>query len=298
MFVEKTSNISNTSINYIEAGAEHSRMLVFLHGFPENCWTWERYLSHFKEAFHVIAPDLPGYNKSKGFIDEKDYCVTNVVNVMAEFIASVSKQKQITLIGHDWGGVIAWPLAAFHQNLFTSLVILNAAHPSTFTREMLSNPNQQSASDYIADLISDNAYEIVSQNSFAMLKALYAKGFKHLSPLLQDKLISQWSHPDSMLNAFKYYRQMPLLHTARTTLGDDAKIPRVHIKLNTLVLWGLKDTAFVTEVLDGMENWVGNLTLKTYANEDHWLHHRNVESVTKHIELFLASTHASMSNAN
>ena len=287
---ECVADLSSTQIRYLRCGEADKPVLMFLHGFPENSWSWEIYLETLSGDYQVIAPDLPGYNLSKGFKSESEYHLNNLIATFSEFIEKLNFNSKIHLIAHDWGGVIAWPLTAFNADKIKTLTILNAAHPSAFTREMLSNPKQQSSSDYIADLISDNAFEITSKNDFAMLKALYAKGFQHLSERFKAALVRQWGDSNSMQQAFNYYKQMPLLHTRR--LQNDvqgSKIPNIQIKVPTQVLWGMRDTAFVPEVLDGMENWIEKLTLIKFENSDHWLHHRQPLDIIQHIREFVES---------
>ncbi|WP_395342821.1 alpha/beta fold hydrolase [Ningiella sp. W23] len=290
--------LSKTRIQYLRqaslgAGSQKP-LIVLLHGFPENSWSWQAYINQLSETFTVIAPDLPGYNGSEGFSELHEYAVMNLVETMAEFIDAVSLRYQnkeasvapVHLVAHDWGGVIAWPLCAFHSDKVRKLTILNAAHPSTFTREMAQNPRQQANSDYISDLISERAFEITSADDCKMLKRLYGGWFKKLSPRQQTNYLDQWHNRQSMENAFAYYKNMPQLVTTRIKANTDVQLPNINIHLPTQVLWGLKDTAFVPEVLDGMEDWVADLSLTTFDDADHWLHHQKVAEVLEKLVAF------------
>jgi len=148
-------------------------------GFPENSWSWEHYIERLSLDFRVYAPDLPRYNGSKGFNSIDDYTMTNILGVIAEFIQKIAEGERVHLVAHDWGGVIAWPLVAFHQTLFYRLSSLNATHPATFAREMLNNPTQQANSDYISDLISEQAFAKTSDNDHLMLRRMYGGWFKN-----------------------------------------------------------------------------------------------------------------------
>ena len=122
--------------------------------------------------YHVIAPDLPGYHQSEPLKDNSDYQVTSLVSRMGEFVQTVSQGRKAILVGHDWGGAIAWPLAAFQPNLFTKLVILNAAHPSTFTQALKTSRAQRKKSEYIKSLVADDAEAVLKQTDFALLKGM------------------------------------------------------------------------------------------------------------------------------
>ncbi|MFT5281798.1 MAG: pimeloyl-ACP methyl ester carboxylesterase [Yoonia sp.] len=288
---QSTLALSQTNIHYLHAGEDakipQKPIMIMLHGFPENSWSWEHYLHTFSHSYHVYAPDLPGYNHSVGLGKDDNYTLVNLIACLVEFIESVSKKQKVVLVAHDWGGVIAWPLVAFNAKLISTFIIMNAAHPSTFTREMASNTLQQKRSDYITDLISDEGYDKVSANNYKMLKRLYGGWFDKLSALQQKHYLAQWSDKSSMQNSFAYYKCMPNLVTTRTHAKQNVKLPNIRILVPTLVLWGMKDTAFVPEVLDGLENWVEQLTLIKFDDADHWLHHQLPNELTACINDYL-----------
>ncbi|MGQ8365728.1 alpha/beta fold hydrolase [Glaciecola sp. 1036] len=289
MIQSKSATLSSTTINYLSVESKHKdRSLLFLHGFPETSWSWEFYLNYFADKYNLYAPDLPGYNFSPGLGEAKNYTIENLVNVLNEFIETCCAQKPIHVIAHDWGGVLAWPLAAFYATNIASLTILNAAHPSCFTREMLSNERQQQASSYISTLVSDNGFDATSKNQHQMLKGFYGKCFNHLSKQQQQSFVKQWQHKKSMENAFSYYKNMP--SQSQSNVERAIKIPRVYIKVPTMVLWGMKDTAFVHEVLNGMEQWIDNLQIEIFDDDDHWLHHRRLNEVASKIDSFVSVT--------
>jgi pimeloyl-ACP methyl ester carboxylesterase len=281
--------LSSTEIQYLskEDALQSSKpIMILLHGFPENSWSWEHYIESLSSDFRIYAPDLPGYNGSKGFSSIDDYTIANVLGVVAEFIQKVGGGERVHLVAHDWGGVIAWPLVAFHKELFYRLTILNAAHPATFTREMVNNSQQQANSDYISDLISEQAFAKTSDNDHRMLRRMYGGWFKKLSQHQQAVLKEQWSDQHSMEQSFAYYKNMPQLATTRIKHSSNVKIPNIRICIPTQVLWGLRDTAFVPEVLNGMEEWVEELELHVFEDADHWLHHQKPEQVVKLLRQF------------
>ena len=291
--------LSCTTVSYLHAGDDGSDahkttkpdkpIMIMLHGFPENSWSWQHYLHTFSDKYHVYAPDLPGYNLSVGFETDEQYSLDNLIACLVEFIEHVAHHKKVILVAHDWGGAIAWPLVAFHARLIEKFIVMNAAHPSTFTREMATNTVQQQRSDYITDLVSQEGYNIVSANEFSMLKKLYGGWFNKLSSEQQTHYVRQWSSKDSMQHTFAYYKCMPNLVTTRTQVKEKVKLPNIRILVPTLVLWGMKDTAFVPQVLDGLNNYVENLKLVKFDDADHWLHHQLPLELTKQMNRFLAN---------
>ncbi|WP_026377149.1 alpha/beta fold hydrolase [Aestuariibacter salexigens] len=279
-----TSNhiaLSSCELHYLEAGADNTTTLVFLHGFPEFAGCWHRQLDYFKSHFRVIAPDLPGYNLSQKPKAEDFYQVPNLISILAEFIDRVSPSSPVILIAHDWGGALAWPLTAFYPQLISQLVILNAAHPSTFTREMKNNPEQRRRSRYILDLIADNAVNELQKNNFAFLTNL-CLAHRTYQPEEHERqvYIDAWSQIGAVEGMLQYYKNMPQL-----VLDEDEeklnqlRIPDIRIDVPTTVIWGMEDRAFVPEVLDGLDRYVTDITVRRLQGATHWLHHECADQV-------------------
>jgi len=240
-----TINVAGVNIHYVEAGANcssHSprQTIVFLHGFPEYWGTWHAQLNYFSEQYRVIAPDLPGYNLSDKPQAQSFFEVPNLIQFIAKFIQGVAPQEKITLVAHDWGGVIAWPLAAFFPQLVERLVILNAAHPSTFTREMIHNPRQRQKSEYIHELIAPDAVKKLSDNNYQYLKdKIFAEMCEStLSPTQREAYEKVWAQPEAINGMLQYYRAMPQLATSDKVIGAGSgaavaatqmKIPNIRI---------------------------------------------------------------------
>jgi len=293
-------DVAGTSIHYVESGTvSDAPTLIFLHGFPEFWQTWHAQLSHFSKTHRVIAPDLPGYNLSDKPTNIDFYHPQNLIRVMAEFIELVAPNQRICLIAHDWGGAIAWPLAAFNPQLVDQLVILNAAHPSTFTREMIHNQQQREKSGYIHQLISDGAPTQLTTNNFAYLRQLLCNdvGESVLNQQQIDDYIAAWSQPGAIEGMLGYYRAMPQLAPPVTENADklsdsvtntsDMKIPHIVIKQRCLILWGEQDKAFVNEVLYGLEHYVPQLTIKRFSEASHWLQCEQSPLINRYIAQFI-----------
>lgn len=267
-------------------------ILVFLHGFPEFWKSWEQQLVYFGERVTAIAPDLPGYNLSDKPVEEDFYRIPNLIEVIAAFLRTVSPDRPVTLVAHDWGGVIAWPLAAFHPHLIERLVIINAAHPSTLTRELDRNPRQREKSRYIYDLISPDGIQRVSENDYQYLRQMLF-GTMAGDPLPESRktdYLQAWARPGAIEAMLNYYRAMPQVGNGEDGRGKAAemRIPDVQITVPTLVLWGQNDPAFVPEVLEGLDYYVSDLKVVHYPSQTHWLHHEQPVNVNKEIEGFLA----------
>ena len=299
------ANINGVTVHYVEAGpkempvqGKQAKTLIFLHGFPEYWGTWQQQIDHFSTQYRVIVPDLVGYNLSDKPSDLSFYQLPNMIAFYADFIRHVSPDRQVNLIAHDWGGAIAWPLAAFHCHLFDKLVILNAAHPSTFTREMINNPEQRKKSAYIHQLISPDAEQLLSANDFAFLREMLFEQIQGipLSAEWKKAYLEAWQQPGALQGMLNYYLSMPQLapdeakdirEEERVTTIAEMKIPNIRIKLPTLILWGEQDEAFVTNILEGIEHYVVDCEIVRFSQASHWLHHEQADRVNNKIESFL-----------
>lgn len=294
----KFISVNEIKLHYVESEPEtkSSGTIIFLHGFPEYWGSWHEQLAFFGKQYRVIAPDLMGYNLSDKPEILSAYEVPNLIALYASFVEQVSPSEMVILVAHDWGGAIAWPLAAFHSQLFSSLVILNAAHPSTFTREMVRNKKQREKSAYIHQLIADDGSEVLEQDDFQFLRSMLFEQMKvdSISSDFERGYLRAWKQPGAIQAMLNYYKSMPQLaiesessQSGPLTVLDDIKIPNIRITLPTLVLWGEQDKAFVPELLDGLDDYVPDLQIKCFFSATHWLHHEKPLLVNKEIEAFL-----------
>ena len=157
------------------AGERGRPVLMFLHGFPEAAFAWDELLAHFAApehgGFRCVAPNLRGYEQSSRPADVSAYHAKHLAQDIAALIAAeCGPQGQlVALIAHDWGGAVAWNLAAARPELMQRLVIVNSPHPQTFWRELQQNPAQQAASAYMNFLVRPDAEALLAENDFARL---------------------------------------------------------------------------------------------------------------------------------
>jgi pimeloyl-ACP methyl ester carboxylesterase len=306
-----TIDIENINIHYVEAGTDNGsktprKTMLFLHGFPEYWGTWHAQLDYFAKDYRVIAPDLPGYNASDKPQNQAFYTVPNLIQFIAKFIQGVAPDEKIILVAHDWGGAIAWPLTAFFPQLVDRLIILNAAHPSTFTREMIHNAEQRQKSEYIHELIAPDGVARLSENHYQYLKSKIFGGMRlgTLNETQRQAYQQVWAVPGAVNGMLQYYRAMPQLAPSENVpIGKGAvakgeqvitpkhmKIPNIRISCPTLILWGEQDQAFVKQNIDGIEEYVPCVRVKRFPDASHWLQHELPDDVNREIECFLKTS--------
>jgi pimeloyl-ACP methyl ester carboxylesterase len=137
-------------LHVVTRGAREAPPVVLLHGFPDLWYGWRHQLAPLAEAgFRAVAPDLRGYNLSACPPRVEDYALDRLADDVAAVVrAHAGPDGRAHVVGHDWGGVIAWHLAARHPALVDRLVILNAPHPARF-RELLGRSQQALRSWYV-----------------------------------------------------------------------------------------------------------------------------------------------------
>lgn len=296
--------VQDTNIHYVESCPAlpvvntDVTTIVFLHGFPEYWETWHAQIDYFSQNYRVIAADLPGYNLSDKPQSRSFYEVPNLIQFLAKFIQRISKNKKVVLVAHDWGGALAWPLTAFFSDLIERLVILNAAHPSVFTREMINNPKQRQKSEYIHELIAANAVEKLSERHFEYLKSEIFTGMKQgsLTDVQRLKYHTAWAQEGAVEGMLQYYRAMPQLAPSESAkqasdgpvvAPTNMKIPNIRITCPTLILWGEQDQAFVQQNLNGIEEYVPDVKVVRFPEASHWLQHELPNEVNQEISAFI-----------
>lgn len=281
-------------LHYAKCGS--GKLILFLHGFPELWRAWRAPLEHFgARGWLALAPDLRGYNLSDKPAGVEHYkaklLVADVVRLAARFGA-----EPFVLVAHDWGGALAWGLAAAHPELLSHLVIVNAPHPYTFWRELVRNPAQQKASDYMLLLRDAKAERVLSENGYARLaRMVFDEARGAFGAEEQAAYREAWAQPGALTGGLSYYRASPLYPPSPGDPGAArlALEPKdFMVRVPTLVLWGERDRALLPGCLDGLEQCVPELEIVRVPEASHWIVHEQPARVCGEIERFLAARRA------
>ena len=280
-------------------------VLMFLHGFPEAAFVWDTLLAHFSKpengGYRCIAPNLRGYEKSSAPADVSAYRAKFLIQDIAALIAieTAGSDEQAggqlaCLVAHDWGGAVAWGVANQLPHLMKKLAIINSPHPGTFWRELKSNPKQQAASAYMNFLIRPDAERILLEDDcrrlFEFFTNMGAATGPHawLTEPIKQQYREVWT--TSLTGGCNYYRASPLRPPTATNKGAaGVELPRsmLTIDIPTLVVWALDDIALPPELIDGLDDYIPNLTLKTVPNATHWIIHEQPELMAGYLGDFL-----------
>jgi len=281
------------------AGLEGRPLMLFLHGFPEAAFVWDEMLAHFSAPEHggywCVAPNLRGYAGSSSPAEVSAYRAKYLVEDLVALKETLSPQTPLAcLVAHDWGGAVAWNMANQHPQLMRQLAIINSPHPGTFLRELQASPEQQAASAYMNFLIRPDAEVLLAQDDYRRLWAFFTNmgavdgPYAWLTEEVKAQYREVWSQ--GLSGALNYYRASPL----RPPRAEDAAAAAItlpasmlEILVPTLVLWGMQDIALPPGLIDGLENYIPDLTLERIADASHWLVHEQPNLVAKHLSAFL-----------
>ena len=253
-------------IHYAELG--EGPLLVLVHGFPDFWYSWRFQMSALAEHFHVVAIDQRGYNKSDKPEGQENYDVS----ILATDVANVIKHhgaEKATVVGHDWGGMVAWFTAMQFPDLLEGIVVLNLPHPKCLLRELSTNSEQQAGTQYVSNFQQPDAHKALSPEILTMIVA--------------------GDYPDAIptyTEAFRNSDIEALLHYYKQNFPrppyEQADRPMPNIQARVLQFHGLNDTALHADGLNDTWKYIDN-TWQAVAVPDasHWVHHDKPELVTR-----------------
>ncbi len=268
--------------------------VMLLHGFPEAAFVWDEVLELLAAAqptMWAFAPNLRGYPGSSSPPEVEAYRARPLVQDLLAAIDATGGPLDL-LVAHDWGGALAWNLAAQHPEKLKHLLILNSPHPATFLRELRHNPAQQAASAYMNFLCRPDAEQLLAANDYARLWPFFGSP-AWMTPQIKAAYRAAWSHPAGGLTGpLNYYRASPLrpaMGPADTLHTLELPDRIVTVQVPTTVLWGDKDAALMPSLLDGLAQWVPDLQVQHLSAASHWLVHEQPRTVAQTILRLLPS---------
>ncbi|KRE40433.1 alpha/beta fold hydrolase [Knoellia sp. Soil729] len=280
---ESVRSVNGVDLHVVEAGAEGAPLLVLLHGFPEFWWAWRHQITPLAEAgHHVVVPDLRGYATSSAPQQLDAYRL----DVLARDVLGLADElgaERIDLVGHDWGGVLAWEFAARHPERLHRLVVLAGPHPDTLLRQILRHPTQGLRSAYAGFFqlpwLPETALRAFG---FAALRASMQRSARAgtFEPGALDRYAAAWSQPGSLTAMLNYYRAVRLRRPGSS--------PSRHAH-PTLVLWGEHDDFLEQHVARQSLTRCDDGRLVVIEDAGHWLHLEQPDLVTAEILSFLGA---------
>jgi pimeloyl-ACP methyl ester carboxylesterase len=261
---------NGVKIHYASLG--QGPLIVMIHGFPDFWYTWRDQMEALSDKFQCVAIDQRGYNLSDKPKGVENYDMRLLVGDVVAVIHSLGKEKAI-IVGHDWGGMVAWQTALNVPQVTEKLIILNLPHPRGLSRELANNPAQQKNSQYARNFQQPDAASKLTAEGLA---------FWVKDPEARKKYVEAFKRSDfeAMLNYYKRnYPKEPYV---------EDKSPVVKTTMPVLMIHGLGDTALLSGALNNTWDWMGqDLTLVTIPGSSHFVQQDASELVSKSMRMWL-----------
>ncbi len=272
----QNATINGVRLHYVEAGS--GPLVVLLHGFPEFWYSWRNQIPALAEAgFHVLAPDMRGYNESEKPRGVRNYDIDLLAADVIGLIRHAGADRA-TVVGHDWGGAVAWHVAMRHPEAVQRLAVLNCPHPAVFLRKIVT-PGQLRRSWYIFFFQLPLLPEWwMRRRNFAGLERLWTRDPVRPGAFTAEDVAAYkqaLAQPGALTATINYYRAM-----FRRGLFA-AKREMRPMDVPTLLIWGERDRHLGLPLLDGTEQWVRNLRIERLPDASHWIQNDSPERVNE-----------------
>lgn len=290
----QSAKVNGVRLHYVETSDSLKLPTVLLlHGFPDFWHGWRRQIPALHEAgFRVVAPDLRGYNLSAKPQSTFAYSIDHLSRDVAALIQHL-RVERAHVVGHDWGGIIAWWTALHYPRAVDRLAVLNAPHPVTYLREVRSLDQMRRSWYALFFQLPWLPEHLMRANDFAALRAVWRFDPVKRGAWSREDLrrsVEAMAQPGALTAALNYYRAM--LRSPRKMLRGCEQISH-----QTLVLWGERDRYLSSKLLNGLEKWVPDVRIERFPDASHWLQHDAAREVNAHlIEFFSKSPIADTAN--
>ncbi|MEM7201491.1 MAG: alpha/beta hydrolase [Planctomycetota bacterium] len=267
-------------LHYAAAGA--GPLVVMLHGFPDFWWSWRHQMPALAEDHQVVALDLRGYNRSDKPPGVAAYRMPVLLSDVDAVIDHFDCERAI-LVGHDWGGAIAWQYAMWRPQRVAKLIVCNLPHPEGLMRELRDNPQQRENSAYAHEFQAEDAHERLTAEGLAAQVA---------GPKERPRYVEAFRRSDRRAMLAYYKANFPVAQPAESNPPPvrrdtaDQGLPRVQCPV--LLIHGLEDQALLASGLNDTWEWIdADLTIVTVPGAGHFVHHDAHDLVTRTMRAWL-----------
>jgi len=285
-------------LNVVDVGPRDGPVLMFLHGFPDSHRTWRHQIAHLSGRYRCIASDQRGYRGSSKPVGVENYTPDKLIGDVFQ-LADALGVGPFTIVGHDWGGAIAWGVAIMGQlnGRVTRAVVMNAPHPTIFPKLLYTNRQQRQASQYFRVFRDPASDALVEQFG---LGGVLLKAFGEMpenpkmDPAERAALMEDYANREAAIAMLNWYRASPM-----EVLDMDApyELPAGYqppalpkLTIPTLVVWAMDDMALPAANLDGLDEVIEELTLVQVPGCGHFVQWEAPDEVNAALEAFLTRT--------
>ena len=283
------ATVNGVRLHYVEAGA--GPLVVLLHGFPEFWYSWRRQIPALAAAgFRVIAPDMRGYNTSDKPRGVRSYRLQRLTSDVVELTRHAGEERAV-VVGHDWGGAVAWDLAMRHPEMVEKLVVLNAPHPATWLREMRKPRQLLKASYQFFFQLPRLPEAVIRARNYAAIRNVFRNDPIHKDAFSEEDIqryVEALDQPGALTATLNYYRAAYQEACRRGRTSSVLNVKR--IETPTLLIWGEQDAALTLGLTEGLEEWVPNIRVERIPDASHWVQNDAPGRVNELMLAFLSSS--------
>jgi len=284
--------VGDVRLHYVTAGDEGDPLVVLLHGFPEFWYSWRHQIPALAEsAFRVIAPDMRGYNTSEKPRGVSNYRMEALVGDVVGLVDHLGAESA-SIVGHDWGGGVAWETAMRQPEIVDRLAVLNAPHTGRFRESLRHDPEQMGRSLYMLYFqlpwLPEFTLGVRDCAGVAeMLRRTSRPGTFDETDLRRYREAA--CRPGALTGGLNYYRALAreVLQTEVRGLVGGGRHESLDVLVPTLLIWGEQDDALGVELTEGLERWVPDLRVERIPDATHWVQNDAPKRVTDHLTTFL-----------
>ncbi|WP_165249369.1 alpha/beta fold hydrolase [Paludisphaera soli] len=271
-------------LHVVESGPEGGPPVILLHGFPEPWACWRRQIGPLADAgFRVLAPDQRGYGLSDKPGPVSAYALDALADDVLGLVESTGRPRA-ALVGHDWGGIVAWWVATRNPERVERLAILNAPHPAASKRYLLTSPRQLLKSWYVFAFQLPRLPEaLLRRDDFRPL----AESLRNTSrpgtfaDADLDEYRRAWSQPGAITAMIHWYRA---LLRYGPSAGRSARVV-----VPALILWGARDRFLERGIAEASLALCDRGRLEFFDEATHWIQHEEPDRVNRRLIEFLGS---------
>ncbi len=275
--------VNGVRLHYVAQG--EGKLVILLHGFPEFWYSWRHQIPALAQHFKVVAPDMRGYNESEKPAGVANYHIDRLTADVMSLIRAFGEERAI-IIGHDWGGGVAWAFGANYPQATERLVVLNCPHPAAFQKQLKANRSQLRRSWYI----------FYFQIPWLPELGLRLFRFRFVERTFRGMAIRKEAFPDAELH--KYTEALAKPGTARAAINyyraafrhrlKNGELELAQITCPTLLIWGEDDSALGKELTYDMDEYfTDSFEIKYIPQCSHWVQQEQPELVNQHLLEFL-----------
>ncbi len=281
---------SGLKMRVARAGPSDAPLVVMMHGFPECWYSWRHQLRSLSDSFDCVAPEMRGYGQTDAPRGVANYTLDKLVGDVADLLDAMGRRRAV-IVGHDWGGGVAWATALMRPDIVERLIVLNCPHLKRFSGELRRNPRQMLRSWYMLFFQLPWLPEAIFRaGNFAALERALRDGTVRKGAITDADMAyfrEAFRDPYAISAAINYYRAN-FRSGFMAKPGENAWIDR-KIEAPTLLIWGEQDFALGKELTYEMQGlFSGPFEIKYIPSAGHWVQQEEPETVNRYIRDFLS----------